>query len=93
VAPGIGDRWTFYLPGVWNHVEPSTVSSHFGKNESTGGQMNQSFRQWLAELWRENCDEHDGWGEPRYTLQEYFARYKWWLKREYRYQRNTRRPS
>jgi hypothetical protein len=55
--------------------------------------MNQSFQQWLAELWRENCDEHDGLGEPRYTLQEYFARYRWWLKREYQYQRSARRPS
>jgi len=51
--------------------------------------MNKPFRAWLAELWRENCDEHDGWGQPRYTLAEYFGRYKWWLRREYQYQRRA----
>ena len=55
--------------------------------------MNQSFRQWLVELWRENCDELDGYGQPRHTFKEYFVRYKWWLKREYQYQRNARRLS
>jgi hypothetical protein len=55
--------------------------------------MSKSFREWLQDLWRENCDENDGWGQPRMTLQEYFARYKWWLRREYRYQRSARRVS
>ena len=55
--------------------------------------MNQSFRNWLAELWRENCEELDGYGQPRYTLAEYFGRYKWWLRREYQYQRGARRLS
>jgi hypothetical protein len=55
--------------------------------------MNQSFRQWLNELWRENCDELDGYRQPRHTFEEYFTRYKWWLKREYQYQRNARRLS
>jgi hypothetical protein len=44
------------------------------------------FRTWLDEQWRQNCDEHDGWGQGRYTLAEYFAQYKWWLRREYRFQ-------
>ena len=49
------------------------------------------FRNWLEELWRQNCDEHDGWGEARLSLSEYFSRYKWWLRREYRFQqRNTK---
>ena len=55
--------------------------------------MTKSFREWLQDLWRENCDENDGWGQPRVTLQEYFTRYKWWLRREYRYQRSARRVS
>ena len=48
------------------------------------------FRTWLQELWRANCDEHDGYQEPRYTLQEYFAKYKWWLRREYRHQQTLK---
>jgi hypothetical protein len=55
--------------------------------------MNKSFRTWLQELWRDNCEENDGWGQPRLTLQEYFAKYKWWLRREYRYQQGARRVS
>jgi len=47
---------------------------------------NSNFRTWLEELWRDNCDENDGWGQPRLTLQEYFGKYKWWLRREYRFQ-------
>jgi hypothetical protein len=34
----------------------------------------------------QNCDEHDGYGQPRMTMAEYFSRYKYWLKREYRHQ-------
>jgi len=49
----------------------------------------KSFRNWLEELWRQNCDEHDGWGEARLSLSEYFSRYKWWLRREYRFQQKT----
>jgi hypothetical protein len=45
------------------------------------------FRRWLHEIWMKNCDEHYTYGELPYTQQEYFQRYKFWLKREYRYQR------
>jgi hypothetical protein len=51
------------------------------------------FRSWLADLWRANCDEHDGWGQPRMTMPEYFTKYKWWLKREYQYQKGVKRGS
>jgi len=47
------------------------------------------FRTWLTNLWRENCREHEEYGELPYSLQEYWARYKYWLKREYRHQ-NTK---
>jgi hypothetical protein len=53
----------------------------------------KQFRAWLEELWRENCDEHDAYHEPRYTIQEYFSRYKYWLKREYRHQQGVKRGS
>ena len=48
------------------------------------------FSTWLENLWRENCSEHDDYNEPRYSLQEYFAKYKWWLRREYRYQQTLK---
>ena len=48
------------------------------------------FSAWLENLWRENCSEHDDYNEPRYSLQEYFAKYKWWLRREYRYQQTLK---
>lgn len=44
------------------------------------------FRHWLREIWYENCQEHQEHGELPYTLQEYWNRYKYWLKREFRYQ-------
>ena len=53
----------------------------------------KSFRSWLEDLWRENCDERDQFRQPRYTIQEYFRRYRWWLKREYQYQRGVKRGS
>ena len=51
------------------------------------------FREWLVDLWRANCDEHDGWGQPPMTMNEYFKQYRWWLKREYQYQKGVRRGS
>ena len=58
-----------------------------------GGMTIKPFREWLVDLWRANCDEHDGWGQPRMTMNEYFKQYRWWLKREYQYQKGVRRGS
>jgi DNA-binding PadR family transcriptional regulator len=44
------------------------------------------FRRWVEELWRENCEERKAWREDQQSIAEYFARYKWWLRREFRYQ-------
>jgi hypothetical protein len=45
------------------------------------------FRNWVHNLWLDNCEERvlycDG---DRLTEQEYFQRFKWWLRREYRHQ-------
>jgi hypothetical protein len=46
-----------------------------------------TFRNWLHELWLQNCDEHREFGELPYSQQEYFQRYKWWLKREFCHQK------
>lgn len=53
--------------------------------------MNQNslsrFRLWVHRLWVENCEErlvyHDG---DRLSSSEYFQKFKWWLRREYRHQ-------
>jgi hypothetical protein len=44
------------------------------------------FRQWVHELWLQNCDEHRESNELPYTKEQYWAMYKYWLKREYRHQ-------
>lgn len=46
------------------------------------------FRNWLRKIWLENCDEHREFGELPFTMQEYFQKYKYWLKREYKHQRS-----
>ncbi|NDC31994.1 MAG: hypothetical protein EBZ58_13920 [Bacteroidetes bacterium] len=44
------------------------------------------FKTWLRAIWAENVIERDGFNEPPYTQKEYFQKYKYWLKREYRFQ-------
>jgi hypothetical protein len=46
------------------------------------------FRHWVENIWRENCEECLVWREQGQTLTQYFGRYKYWLKREFRYQRS-----
>jgi len=46
------------------------------------------FRNWLRNIWLDNCAEHDAWGEPQISIKQYFNKYKWWLRREYRFQQN-----
>lgn len=47
------------------------------------------FRLWVHNLWIENCEEHNIFGEKRLSSQEYFTRYKYWLKREYRHRQKV----
>ena len=44
-----------------------------------------NFRSWVHQLWIENCEEHFAHAEPTLDAQEYFQKYKFWLKREYRH--------
>ena len=46
------------------------------------------FRRWMHELWLQNCDEHLEIRELPYTQEQYFQMYKYWLKREFKHQRN-----
>jgi hypothetical protein len=45
-----------------------------------------AFRSWLRIIWLENCREHDDFGELPYSMGEYFQKYKYWLKREFKHQ-------
>jgi len=45
-----------------------------------------TFRHWVYNIWHENCDECREWQDQEQTLATYWNKYKWWLKREYRYQ-------
>lgn len=49
------------------------------------------FRLWLQNIWFDNCDEHDSFGELPFTMEEYFNRYKYWLKREFKFQQRQER--
>jgi len=46
------------------------------------------FRQWVYDIWQENCEEYLTSNQIPYILSEYFNKYKYWLKREYRHQRS-----
>jgi len=43
------------------------------------------FRLWVQDVWHQNCEEHLTFGEQPYKIQEYWTKYKWWLRREYRH--------
>jgi hypothetical protein len=45
-----------------------------------------AFRTWLRQLWMENCRERDEFNERPLSQQEYFNKFKYWLKREFRFQ-------
>ena len=47
------------------------------------------FRSWLIELWYNNREERLTFKEPPINLDEYFNKYKWWLRREYRFRQKN----
>jgi hypothetical protein len=50
-----------------------------------------TFRNWLQEMWFQHQAELEGYGQPlSYDLSEYFNKYKYWLKREYRHQQGAK---
>ena len=46
----------------------------------------KTFRNWVREIWMENCEERLTFHQSPATIKEYWNTYKWWLKREYRHQ-------
>lgn len=51
-----------------------------------------TFQHWLQEMWYTHIDEMVSvtGKSPVYTAKEYFQQYKWWLRREYRYQQGVK---
>lgn len=47
------------------------------------------FQNFLRHTWNAHVDEIESWEHhvPNYSMQDYFRKYKWWLKREFRHQR------
>lgn len=45
-----------------------------------------SFRLWVHNIWLDNNDEQLAYKELPYTMQEYWSKYKWWLRREFKHQ-------
>ena len=54
-----------------------------------------TFRRWLEMIWQEHVEECWAWEghAPAMTKAEYFAKYKYWLRREYRHQQGDKRGS
>jgi len=48
----------------------------------------KSFRLWVDRLWMENREERLIYCQDPVTIKEYWNTYKYWLKREYKYQRS-----
>jgi hypothetical protein len=48
------------------------------------------FRAWCQEKWYEHKEEYLVIGQalPEEDMAQYFNKYKYWLKREYKFQRN-----
>jgi hypothetical protein len=46
-----------------------------------------AFRLWVHRVWIENCEERQTWrtGDVM-TPQQYFGKFRWWLRREWRHQ-------
>jgi hypothetical protein len=44
------------------------------------------FRSWVQNIWIDNCEERLTYGQSPATMKEYWAKYKFWLKREYKHQ-------
>ena len=48
-----------------------------------------NFRSWCHEKWMEHQDELASYGQKlTYTSKDYFQMYRWWLKREYQFQKS-----
>lgn len=54
----------------------------------------KDFRHWCQDKWYEHREELEAYRQPvNYNTQDYFNKYRWWLKREYKYQYNLLQKS
>jgi len=46
---------------------------------------NSQFKRWLNHMWFDHKNEFEIYNQkfPDYTREDYFKKYKWWLKREF----------
>lgn len=51
------------------------------------------FRLWVQHIWHENTREKEQFHELPFTMKEYWQRYKFWLKREYKHRKNQSNDS
>lgn len=49
---------------------------------------NSAFRIWVQNIWTDNTEEHLTFHEKPYTINEYWDKYKYWLKREFKHQQS-----
>jgi len=52
--------------------------------------MNQPFRNWLRNMYYDNQLERVDWRQSPMALSDYFKLNKYWLKREYRFQKSRK---
>ena len=62
-----------------------TRDGHNGEHNMKNGE----FRKWVEDIWQENQEERLVWQDDAIDIQTYFEKYKWWLKREYRYRQSV----
>jgi len=48
--------------------------------------VSSEFRRWCYDMWYEHIDELIQFSgkPPSYTSKQYFEKYRWWLKREFK---------
>jgi hypothetical protein len=45
------------------------------------------FRLWVRKIYNESCLERDCWNQKIDSIDQFWKDYKYWLKREFKYQR------
>jgi hypothetical protein len=48
------------------------------------------FRCWFNNCWIQNCEERLTYGQEPYKIVDYWHKNKYWLKRKYKQQRNSK---
>lgn len=67
------------------------MKTHLNQDSENRLPTKHDFRTWCREKWYEHVEESITWNgyEPTATPKEYFNKYAYWLKREYKHQRQN----